>query len=432
MATAAADDDNDNNITFGKPDDRYTVNREQLWRAFCASNPEAVLQQELEYITIEDSWNDCGFSIRSLADVNRDSGVEQLFGVDLFVVQIVVFRCRVLKYSSAWGGQPSLSDHPEGEELSDESKRALNLLGHQIRMAAELENPANLDDYAEIDWVEGGNFRVADFLGAGAFGRVFKACLFARTANAALKVVTRVAAQEFREEVRILSMLRHPNLLRSFGTCTYQGCPGLFTELMDGDLESVLQDLTIGQRRSVILQVARGLEYLHRKETDASGHVTKPCVLHRDLKSANILMKADTTVVKIADFGLSRTIATSRMATTSSIGTPLFMAPEVFTATDTEPYGTAADVYSFALVIYEVLAKKRPYVEEPTFLFMLRSPIAFAQAVIAGARPSLDLICDGDNPAILPLVDLMQLWWVKNPAERPIMSAVVVQLSALP
>jgi hypothetical protein len=118
----------------------FYPNARRLWRVFCTSSPKTILEQELASIRTKNSWNDYTFSIKSLPDIERWSGEATLFGVDLFVVQIVIFRTRALPYDRTSTAR-SLSDLDPGEDFSDldvDEKLALNELGDTIRREAHI------------------------------------------------------------------------------------------------------------------------------------------------------------------------------------------------------------------------------------------------------------------------------------------------------
>ncbi len=96
------------------------------------------------------------------------------------------------------------------------------------------------------------------------------------------------------------------------------------------------------------LDAARGINYLH---------TLQPPVLHRDLKSANLLVDSSLRVLKVADFGLARTreLCVPSPVLTGQRGTFQWMAPEVIMGHN---YGEPADVYSFAIIMWECIARK--------------------------------------------------------------------------
>jgi len=135
---------------------------------------------------------------------------------------------------------------------------------------------------------------------------------------------------------------------------------GIVTELLEGSLFSVLYDdddddekkvaLTEQQRLRCALHVSYGLSALH---------LAKPPILHRDLKSANVLFSNGLAVFKISDLGLARVKQHSASDGTKGVGTPLWMAPEVFDGDDA--YDQAADIYSLGMLFFELVTGTLPF-----------------------------------------------------------------------
>lgn len=157
------------------------------------------------------------------------------------------------------------------------------------------------------------------------------------------------------------------------------------------------------QALTLLLGVARGMLYLHS---------STPVILHRDLKASNILVNKAVSHAVICDFGLSRLSehAASQSRTGQSTGPPVpvgtayTMAPEVMVG---DPYTSAADVYSFAVVLWEMWTGRVP--------FPGLKPIQLMFAVSEGNRPPLD-----EADAWCPeLADLVRCCWQVAPNERP-------------
>lgn len=157
--------------------------------------------------------------------------------------------------------------------------------------------------------------------------------------------------------------------------------------------------------KRVACGAARGMTYLH------SG---TPPVLHRDLKSANLLLD-DSYAAKVCDFGLSRLKAQER-SMTGNCGTVQWMAPEVLA---NQRYAEPADVYSFGIILWEMLTGECPYEG--------MSAIQCALAVLNGVhRPEIPPWCP---PALSALI---RACWEQNPERRPSFAQIIMALDAMP
>lgn len=104
------------------------------------------------------------------------------------------------------------------------------------------------------------------------------------------------------------------------------------------------------ERLAKALEIAQGMQYLHEH---------KPMIIHRDLKPSNIFLD-DACHVRVADFGHARFLTDEEKAFTGETGTYVYMAPEVIRS---EPYDEKCDVYSFAVILNELLTGEYPYIE---------------------------------------------------------------------
>lgn len=198
-------------------------------------------------------------------------------------------------------------------------------------------------------------------LGVGAFGTVYKG-LFRGNINVAIKVLHRLDeprhSDSFAKEVELMVALQHTNIVKFMGACLNgpQGTAMLVTELMElGDLWRALPARDgSGERlfgwykrgRNVMMDVARGLTYLHSKR-----------VVHFDLKSANILLSR-TGTAKLADVGMARALNKSYLSMVSSgLGTFAWSAPEVLNG---RRCSVKADIYSWGVVLWEICTGEAP------------------------------------------------------------------------
>ncbi|KAF0720703.1 Aste57867_128 [Aphanomyces stellatus] len=205
---------------------------------------------------------------------------------------------------------------------------------------------------------------------------------------------------EFHREVAVVSRLRHPNIVLFLGASIDPPKYCLVFEYMEN---GALTDL-IRRRRSpvdffrIAREIAMGMNYLHLCN-----------IMHRDLKSANVLLDAYGTV-KISDFGLSCVLEVGNASDlTAETGTYRWMAPEVI---GHEPYSAKADVYSFGVILWEMIVKDQP--------FKGMTPIQAAFAVARqGMRPAFP---DNTPPCLRALVDQC---WHQNPHDRPTFATVL-------
>uniref|UniRef100_A0A804R605 non-specific serine/threonine protein kinase n=1 Tax=Zea mays TaxID=4577 RepID=A0A804R605_MAIZE len=173
-----------------------------------------------------------------------------------------------------------------------------------------------------------GEFSESNVLGVGGFGCVYKA-VFDGGVTAAVKRLEGGGPEcekEFENELDLLGRIRHPNIVSLLGFCVHEGNHYIVYELMEkGSLDTQLHGASHGSaltwhiRMKIALDMARGLEYLHE-------HCSPP-VIHRDLKSSNILLDSDFNA-KISDFGLAVTSGNIDKGSMKLSGTLGYVAPE--------------------------------------------------------------------------------------------------------
>ncbi|KAI3910073.1 hypothetical protein MKX01_042319 [Papaver californicum] len=157
----------------------------------------------------------------------------------------------------------------------------------------------------------------------------------------------------FREEVILMKRLRHPNVVLFMGEVNSPQHQCIVTEFLPrGSLFQLLRHdtptLDWERRVQMALDIALGMNYLH---------CHNPPIVHRDLKSSNLLVDKNWTV-KVGDFGLSRLKFETFLTTMNGKGTPQWMAPEVF---HNEPVDEKSDVYSFGVILWELATLKIPW-----------------------------------------------------------------------
>ncbi|CAD5163133.1 unnamed protein product, partial [Musa acuminata subsp. malaccensis] len=201
------------------------------------------------------------------------------------------------------------------------------------------------------------NFSDEGKLGEGGFGSVYRGHLKDLKLDVAIKRVSRESRQgrkEYVSEVKIISRLRHRNLVQLVGWCHDRGEFLLVYEFMpNGSLDSYLYSPAAGlgwpARHKIALGLASALLYLHEE--------WEQCVVHRDVKPSNIMLDSAFNA-KLGDFGLARLVDHDRnLQTTDLAGTRVYIAPECFY---TGKPSKESDVYSFGIVALEIACGRRP------------------------------------------------------------------------
>jgi serine/threonine protein kinase len=222
------------------------------------------------------------------------------------------------------------------------------------------------------------HYRVLDKLGSGGMGVVYRAEDLQLGRHVALKFLSREFAQDpaardrFQREARAASALNHPNVCTVYSVEECAGQPVISMELVEGETLSALlarQRMPAPQALTLAIQVAAALEAAHRKG-----------VVHRDLKPGNLMVTGFG--VKVLDFGIAKidraaapeavakfgaipaTQCGSVPATQcgSIVGTPHYMSPEQLQGRETD---ARSDIFSFGVVLYEMLTGRRPSDDGP-------------------------------------------------------------------
>jgi serine/threonine protein kinase len=220
------------------------------------------------------------------------------------------------------------------------------------------------------------------------------------------------ALREFQSELRVWCKLLHPCVVQFYGYTTQpQVC--IVQEFIDGGslYELLVSDvwLDTSHQMQFASDTAQGMAYLHS---------LTPAIIHRDLKSLNLLVAnigQGARMIKITDFGLARSKETmmGETAKMTQVGTPYWTAPEIF---DDDVYNETADVYSFGMVLYEIWARQLPW--------QGLQPVQVALKVVnERVRP--------ETPSeMTPAASsLMKRCWAHEPSERPLFPAIVAELN---
>ncbi|CBI36778.3 unnamed protein product, partial [Vitis vinifera] len=297
----------------------------------------------------------------------------------------------------------------------------------------------------EIEIATGG-FDEANLLGEGSFGRVYKAIINDGKTVVAVKVLQEERVQgyrSFKRECQILSEIRHRNLVRMIGSTWNSGFKAIVLEYIgNGNLEQHLypggsdeggSELKLRERMGIAIDVANGLEYLHE------GCPVQ--VVHCDLKPQNVLLDNDM-VAHVGDSGIGKLISGDKprghVTTTTAFlrGSVGYIPPEYGQGIDVS---TRGDVYSFGVMMLEMITRKRPTNEMFSDGLDLRKWVcsAFPNQVLdivdislkheayleegSGALHKLEQCC-------IHMLDAGMMCTEENPQKRPLISSVAQRL----
>ncbi|GMI99514.1 SUGAR INSENSITIVE 8 [Hibiscus trionum] len=269
-----------------------------------------------------------------------------------------------------------------------------------------------LDDVVEceIPWEE---ITLGERIGLGSYGEVYRG-EWHGTEVAVKKFLNQDISgdslEEFKSEVLIMRKLRHPNVVLFMGAVTRPPDLSIVTEFLHrGSLYRLIHrpnnQLDERRRLRMALDTARGMNYLHN---------CTPVIVHRDLKSPNLLVDKNW-VVKVCDFGLSRMKHSTYLSSMSTAGTAEWMAPEVLR---NEPSDEKCDVYSFGVILWELSTLQQPWKG--------MNPMQVVGAVGFQHR-RLDIPDDVD-PAI---AEIIRKCWHTDPKLRPTFAEIMAALKPL-
>lgn len=258
--------------------------------------------------------------------------------------------------------------------------------------------------------------QLGPILGAGALGAVYRASW--NGTPVAVKTCGTMSDHEF----TMLSVLRHPNINRLLGICRDGASTMLVLEHMAlGDLMALLRrpDFRGGfdLQLRMAMDAAQGLAYLHSRQ---------PVVIHRDIKSQNLLVSESYRVV-LSDFGFSR--LRTQSAARTRCGSPAWLAPEIL---EGRPYTESVDVFAFGVVLWELQERRAPYEGVAS-----RTLVEFMQSVCSGMRPEFSggPAATGVNATRVDVLssyaELARQCWDADPSRRPAVRAVIDRLTPL-
>ncbi|KAG4180560.1 hypothetical protein ERO13_A10G172600v2 [Gossypium hirsutum] len=306
-----------------------------------------------------------------------------------------------------------VNNEPSGSWSSSVNVNSTSSVSSFGSTSSSAVNRAEMDvdclDY-EILWED---LTIGDQIGQGSCGTVYHGLWF--ESEVAVKVFSKQEYADdvinaFREEVSLMKRLRHPNVLLFMGVVVSSQRLCIVTEFLPrGSLFQLLQRNTtkLGWRRrvSMALDIARGMNYLHN---------CNPPIIHRDLKSSNLLVDKNWTV-KVGDFGLSRLKHKTYLTTKSGKGTPQWMAPEVLRS---EPSDEKSDVYSFGVILWELATEKIPWEKHNAMQLV---------AAVGFMNQSLEIPKELDPR----WASIIEICWNSDPKSRPTFQELLNKLRDL-
>ncbi|CAL1143227.1 unnamed protein product [Cladocopium goreaui] len=217
----------------------------------------------------------------------------------------------------------------------------------------------------------------------------------------------------FAREMKVLTQVQHENLVTFYGVCIDSPPLRIVTEFCEGGAcfellhNSDDVDLIWPQQIKMCKDVAAAMYYLHTFD---------PMIIHRDLKSLNLLLDrpvygpTDVPTVKVCDFGVAKLQREGEWGQmTAQAGTKHWMAPEMWRGTR---YDEKVDVFSYAMVIYEIVCREVPFEEE--------EPADVGKYTLAGVRPDMDAVPPDTPPDLIHVILGCRSAGPKNPEIDPV------------
>jgi serine/threonine-protein kinase len=230
-----------------------------------------------------------------------------------------------------------------------------------------------------------GNYLVLEQIGGGGMGQVFRAQEMLTERPVAIKALLpeltrdQEVLERFRQEAKILSRLNHPNIVMLYSFFAQDKRYYMAMEFAQGQtLGQIMKRYPKGMpwRQAIKLaaQVLSALEYAHSQD-----------VIHRDIKPNNLIVQPNGTV-KVMDFGVAKILGADKLTRTGFItGTLKYMSPE---QVQCKPLDGRSDLYSTALVLYEILCGHAPF-EEPSEYDLIRAQVEAPPPPLADDLPEL-------------------------------------------
>lgn len=250
-----------------------------------------------------------------------------------------------------------------------------------------------------------GKYRIQAILGRGAMGVVYQGLDPHIERRVAIKVIRKgafaedelhEALQRFRREAQAAGRLLHPNIVTIYEYGEEKDTAFIAMEYVEGD---TLKDRLAGRRPFTLAEIADILDQL----LTGLGYAHAGGIVHRDIKPDNLIFGPDNTL-KIMDFGVARLESSSLTMAGSVMGTPSYMAPEMFTG---EAIDQRSDLFSAGIILYQLLTGSKPFAAPSMTVIM--------HQVVNVMPPGPSQM---NSRLAKPLDKLIATCLAKNPAER--------------
>lgn len=247
------------------------------------------------------------------------------------------------------------------EKLSKEKIKSNRLQAEIDRLTNQLKSSRislanNLDCSKYVPNIDLEDIKLEEKIGQGGFSEIHKGIWL--DLPVAVKIIfdpkiTKELKDEFNNEINKLFLVRHPNIISLLGICKNNQKLAIVTELApNGSLFDFLHKNNLSKeipnefKVKIIKQLIRTMLYLHENG-----------LVHRDLKSQNLLLDENFNL-KLCDFGLMKSFEELNVGSGQFAGTPVYMAPEIFTR---KAYNEKIDVFAFGTIVWEIYMRKVPY-----------------------------------------------------------------------
>lgn len=230
-------------------------------------------------------------------------------------------------------------------------------------------------------------YQLAECIGSGGMGEVYKAYNSSLNRFAAVKILyQKELGERFKNEAYIQSSVNHPNIARLYEFAVCEGNPCIVMEYVDGEsLDALLRrngKLSNGETEKIVLQIAMALNYLHRKG-----------IMHRDVKPQNFKIQGDGTV-KMLDFGIAKSKYTPKLTQLGFVvGTLEYSAPEQY---QQQPE-LKSDIWALAVMTYELLTGFLP--------FEASNPILLKSKIVRGSFTDPKILIPEISEKLVTIID---------------------------